>query len=107
MSVCVCLEWQALVCAFREQTQHLPREQLGLLRPELAAAPSPVPPCPALLSQWRPLLDSEMCVVALRVGWGRPLGASAWQTACLGATGMGGTLQKGDPNDPQSREGPG
>lgn len=68
MSVCVRLEWQALACAFREQTQHFPRERLGLLRPELAAAPSPTPPCPTLLSQGRPLPDSEMCTVAGGLG---------------------------------------
>lgn len=41
------------------------------------------------------------------VGGGRPLGVSTWQTPCLRAAGMGGTLQKSGPSEPQSREGPG
>lgn len=48
----------------------------------------------------------QKCVL-LWVGWGWPLGVSAWQTVCLGAAGMGGALQEGGPSEPQSREGPG
>ena len=70
MSVCVCLEWQALVCAFREQTQHLPREQLGLLRPELAAAPLPRTslPCSAVPVEAPPGFRDVCCCVAGGLG---------------------------------------
>ena len=72
MSVYVHLEWQALVCVFREQTQCFLRELLGLLRPELAAPPSPAPPCPPPLSWGRTLPRfRDVCCG----GW---VGASPW-----------------------------
>lgn len=106
MSVYVRLEWQTLACVFREQTQCFLRELLGLLRPELAAPPSPAPPCPpsTVLGEDPPQI--QRCVLWW-VGGGRPLGVSTWQTPCLRAAGMGGTLQKSGPSEPQSREGPG